>query len=217
MKTPNHTSLVLGFVLLITSFSSASMASGCFDPRDVPAIQQALAPNARYKETVQSVEQIHQLIWSYRHQIDPRLVYYRILGESGGNPFAENPSSGAYGLVQFLGRPYRSPRTHRQLIEAQYRARPNTSVRLIQIEYYLTQYLQLAARAADGGYGCNRSKDFDEYTNMEKVTYLGWGSCNSNAVSSERGLCRNVHTYRTVACPLFAGVVEGRDRTPLCD
>lgn len=213
MKTPKSLIFALTALSLILSVE----ARACFNPRTEPSIAAALTPNRAYHENAMTIEQIHRYIWTYRRQIDPRLVYHRLVGESGGDPFIVNRRSGAYGLFQFLGSPYRSPRTHRQLIEERYRQHPGVSPRLIQVEYYLSEYMQTAKRAADGGYGCNPRKNFSEYTNLEKVSYLGWGSCTQAAMRQELALCTTVASYRDGSCEFSQEVIRGGDAEPLCD
>jgi hypothetical protein len=181
------TTLII-FSLLFNVFflASKAQAAHCFDPRKDPVIKLVLKPNPAYHETSRDIEHIHQLIWSYHEEIDPRLIYYRLVGESHGNPNAVNPSSGAYGLYQFLGSPYKSTKTHRQIIEAMVAERPDESPRLIQTEYYVDSYLRNFIMAADANSGCNRSKTFSQYTEAEKVAYLGWGSCSQSTLQKEQ-------------------------------
>lgn len=187
---------------------------GCFSPSTVPAIAGALAPSHKFNETPEDIMAMHRLIYAHRNDIDPRLVYYRLLGESRGNPYAVNPSSGAYGMFQLLGKPFGSRQTYRQILEDLYRKSPRSSPRMIQIEYYLNHYVANFKRAADQGYGCIRKK-FDEYSDLEKVSYLGWGGCKAANLANELNLCKRNASYRTGGCsfttPLFSG-----HAIPLC-
>lgn len=208
------------FILMFCSFSfilpASAWAQGCFHPQRNEQIREIFQPDQEYNETSETINQIHRLIWSHREQLDPRLVYYRIIGESGGDPFSVNPSSGAYGLFQFLGKPYGSNRTHRQIIESLYRQHPDKSPRLVQIEYYLKNYLKNFITAADSGYGCNRNKTYSEYTHLERVAYLGWGSCSNATLQKELNLCTAVQSYRDGACEVAGELIRGARTAPLC-
>lgn len=206
------------FSLSLTTIIQTANAS-CFNPRHDPVLQEVLRPQARYHETQNTIEIIHELIWSVHNEIDPRLIYHRLVGESGGRPHIVNPSSGAYGLFQFLGRPYRSAVTHRQIVEQLERENPNISPRLIQVRYYIEHYLRDAINAADQGYGgrgCPRNQNFSEYSNLQKVAYLGWGSCTQRALQQELALCENVASYRQ-ACTFSREVIADDGEEPLCN
>ena len=191
-------SLALVAVTLATFVSSQAFAkaqpqrrvvASCWDPTKEPAIAELFTPNAQYKEDARTIELIHDTIWSHREDIDPRLVYHRIVGESHGDPFVLSPDKKYYGLFQFGGRPYGSKQTHKQIIEGLIRKNPRTSPRLIQIKYYLEQYLQNFITAADAGTGCNRDKKYHQYTNIERSTYLNYGACDRSALSKELAKC----------------------------
>ncbi|AGH95646.1 hypothetical protein [Pseudobdellovibrio exovorus] len=209
---------ILSFILINLSLiiSAPTWAQSCFHPQRNEQIREIFQPEPNYNETSETIHQIHRLIWSYRHQLDPRLVYYRIIGESGGDPFSINPSSGAYGLFQFLGKPYGSSRTHRQILESLYRQYPNKSPRLIQVEYYLKDYLKIFVTAADSGYGCNRNKSYSEYSHLERVAYLGWGSCTEATLQKELNLCNTVDSYQNGACEIASALIRGARTAPLC-
>lgn len=205
----------LVFIIALLS-SSFALASSCFNPRNDPVIKRYLAPDPEFNETANTIEQMHQLIWSFRPLIDPRLVYYRMIGESGADPFAINPSSKAYGMFQFLGSPYRDPKSHRQHIEDMYRDRPNESPRLLQLEYYLKNYVMAYIAAANMGVGCNRNKKFIEYTNLEKVSYLGWGSCTQSVMQNkELAHCQDSEDYNG-ACAFTSDLLTESNPLPLC-
>lgn len=200
-----------------TLSSPSNSPRACFSATQNTYIASTLSPKAEYNETSQTIEAIHKLIWRHRHQIDPRLVYYRLFGESQADPFQINPNSGAYGLFQFLGKPYGSSRTHRQIIESLMVANPDKSPRLVQVEYYMNVYLQNFITAADQGYGCNKNKKFSAYTDMEKVTYLGWGACGTSAQTKELALCQENQSYRLGPCSFASEIVQGNSSLPLCD
>jgi len=190
---------------------------GCFAASTDPVIATRFTAQSEYHESNATIEAIELLIWNHRFEIDPRLVYYRMIGESNLNPFAVNKSSGAYGLFQFLGKPRGSKKTYREILEAEYAANPHASPRLIQVRYYLEHYLATAIEAADEGYGCVPSKNFAEYSDIEKSAYLGWGSCGKLALQKELNLCKNVSSYRDGSCAFAGSLVRGEPSKPVCD
>lgn len=204
-------------VAFVALSSVRGYTADCFDPRKDPIISKYLVPDAKYQETQESIAQIHQLIWERRDQIDPRLIYHRIMGESEANPFAVNSSSGAYGLFQLLGKPANSSYSYRAILEELERQSPHTSPRLIQVKYYLEQYLEPYSKAADKGWGCDHQKTFPEYSNLQKVAYLGWGSCTQATLQREISLCVNVASYRSLACPFSEKVILNQNPLPLCN
>jgi hypothetical protein len=189
-------------------------AQSCFDPKLDPTISRVLTPDPKFAETPESLEMIHRLIWEHRRELDPRLVYHRMVGESLGDPFVMNKRSGAYGLFQFEpGNGVDYPNVFRRL----YRRYPNLSPRYIQVRYYLEVYLQRFKTAANAGYGCNRQKPYSHYSNLEKVTYLGFGSCSMVTFQKELSLCSKVVTYRNGACRFSHEAIFGRRPRPVCD
>ena len=186
--------------------------ASCWDPEKEPAIAEIFLPKENYKkaEDQKTIQLIHDTIWAHREDIDPRLVYHRMVGESHGDPFVLSPDKKYYGLFQFGGKPYGSNLTHKQIIEGLYRKNPGVSPRLIQVKYYLEQYLQSFIEAADNGTGCNRDKKYHQYTNLEKSTYLNYGACNRAAMNREIAKCsKPSDAPYAKACGFSYGVTRG--------
>ncbi len=203
--------ILLGILFFAISFARADT---CFDPYKEPKITDFLNA-AKMGESQSTIDEIHRLIWEHRSELDPRLVYYRMMGESGGNPAAVH-SSGGYGMFQFTGKPYNSRLTYRQILEAQYRENPQMSRRLIQVRYYLKEYLQRFSSSADLGWGCKRNRMFSNYTHLEKAAYLGWGSCDIRTLEKEKRLCRINESYMPVACSFATPLLLNTGVIPLC-
>lgn len=216
---------------------------GCFNPLTDPVLNSFLVPNKivigdgangerkysgalPFHETPQTIEEIHRVIFDAYDKnpslaIDPRLVYYRMLGESSANPYAIyaspynlNPwggSSGrAYGLYQFLGSSCRHPKvSHRDLILQRMQKNPNESPRLLQTRYYLSEYVQCFAEKARGCAGL-AANSFGAYPPFYQTAYLGWGNCSQGAVLKEIRTCGpgGNANYRRGACKMIAGLVS---------
>lgn len=196
--------------------SEPNAAHACFSPYKNPI---TVAMSSRLPESRETMYEIHKLIWAYKDQIDPRLVYHRMLGETGGdNPDKDaDNGDGGYGLFQFTGKPYGSSYTYKQILQAEYAKNPGVSKSLIQVKYYLGNFVQAHKKAADGGYGCNPRKSWRMYTHLEKTAYLGWGRCDAGTMDFELRLCSRLDTYRTRACPVSNDLVLARNPQPLCD
>ncbi len=196
--------------------TTADSSHACFAPYKNPIVA---ALSSRLPESRETMYEIHKLIWAYKDQIDPRLVYHRMLGETEGNnpdKDADN-GDGGYGLFQFTGRPYGSNYTYKQILQAEYAKNPGVSKSLIQVKYYLGNYVQAFKKAADGGYGCNSRKSWRMYTPLEKTAYLGWGKCDVGTLDFELRLCSRLDTYRNRACPVSNALLTARNPQPLCD
>ena len=200
---------------VVAAEAASLRRNSCFSAAQDPVISRILAPQATFHETPATIAEMHQLIFDHRDVIDPRLIYHRIVGESMGQPEAVNKKDGGYGLFQFTGRPWHSRYTYRQILQQLYRRNPGVSHRLIQLKYYLDVYLPTAVSVVDAGYGCNRAKTFNAYTNLEKVSYLGWGSCSTHAMWKERQLCSTLASYH-YACQFSQATILGSNREPLC-
>ncbi len=205
------------FAAFAVAFSAAPSQAqeACYLAASDPVLVKALRPVAAYHETEEIIAAIHQEIWNHRKDLDPRLVYYRILGESHGNPNAVNRSSGAYGLFQLLGKPYGSSRTYRQILHGLQAAQPDVSPRLIQVRYYLNNYLSAFARAANAGYGCNHKK-FRQMSNLERAAYLGWGGCKVSQLKKELSLCHHNASYMQMGACKVAGAALRGNAVPIC-
>lgn len=188
----------------------------CFAPYSNQAV---LANMSRLPESRETMYEIHKIIWAYKDQVDPRLVYHRMFGETNGdNPEKDaDNGDGGYGLFQFTGKPYGSKYTYKQILQAEYAKNPGESKSLIQVKYYLANYVQAFKKAADGGYGCNQRKSWRMYTNLEKAAYLAWGKCDASMMDHELRLCQRVWTYKHRACQISNDLIAARNPQPLCD
>ncbi len=200
------------FITLLPSISNAT--SACFEPSMDPVISKYLQPRATDHETLETIRQMEQMIYDSRELIDPRLVYHRIVGESRGIAEIHNRRSGAYGMFQFLGHPYGSHQSYESILRSLYAKSPGVSHRMIQLKYYLEVFVPKAAKAANQGNGCDRHKSFANYSNLEKVAYLGWGSCDAATLKREVSLSRRASSYRE-ACTFSSAAIQGRAE-PIC-
>lgn len=200
-------------MILTLAITALVARADCFDPSKVPQINEVLAPRADYHETPQTIAQIHDLIWAHREELDPRLVYFRIIGESGGD--AKAPGIGhAYGLFQFTDK---AKRDVKRLLEKP--ENRHVSPRLIEVRYYLETYLQDYIEAADKGAGCRPGVKWAQMSNEEKLATLGLGKCGQHELSKDRGFCAKGSSslYATDACPALAEYIFRRRGPPLCD
>ncbi len=182
-----------------------------------PSIQQKIKASKAWGESDDTILQIHREIWKNRTIIDPRLVYRRILGETGGtaDPHLRQKGGSGYGLFQYTGGSYQKA-SHESRIKARYNK--GEPPRLVQVKYYYDSYIKEAKEAADKGYGCNRKKKFADYTDLEKSSYLGIGGNKGCKNDTDLKLCDGNAGYRNskaceAALPLLRG---GTGAKPLC-
>lgn len=209
---------ILLFIFVVVSAKAFAAAPGaCFSPLTDPNISAILKPEARYNEDANSIRRLHELIWSHRDTIDPRLVYYRILGESRGQSEAKS-GSGAYGLFQFT-----DPNIKRRL-RAKIAQNPKESPRYIQVKFYFDEYVRPALNSANAGAGCsiNRkakaviTKKWNSYSNLEKTAYLGMNDCSPKGLATERRRCEISGQYKEIACPFAKNTIRALPDLPLC-
>jgi hypothetical protein len=210
---------LLAFTLIATPEARAS-SRGCWDPTEIPEINKALTPVPEFHENAATINLIHDHIWAHRNEIDPRLVYHRIVGETGGDPkkVLSRGLGGAYGIFQFSQeRQFGMKDTPEQALKKLYKANPNVSPRLIQVRYYLETYVQNSIRAADSPRGaCGVFKKFKQYSNLEKAAYLGFG-CEKTRLAHEASLCTKVATYREGSCKFSKTFIRNNTGPALCD
>lgn len=188
--------------------------SNCYNPLNESRIIEIYGANF--------MEQIKPLLQeAYEvNNVDPRLIFHRMVGESLGNPDARNPSSGAYGIFQVLGGFYRqSP--HKVRIEAMYPS-PSTkeSRQYTQVLYHVQHYVREGIAAIGYGSQCNSfglansqgQEIWNRMSPIEQSTFLGWGSCSSSMLNAERAILNGtVHSYDT---SIMRSFIEGQ---PLCE
>lgn len=154
--------------------SLKATAGVCYEPQNEPELRNANFSPALIARIQPLLRNAHE-----RYGLDPRLVYYRIIGESRGNPHATNPSSGAYGLFQFNGA--RDKTAAKTLCNGV----SDDDCRYRQINYYLTEYVGRTAQWLSNG-GKANCPAWGRMTNFQKVAILGWGGSCTTAETAER-------------------------------
>ncbi len=135
-----------------------------------------------------------------RDQVDPRMVLFRFLGESGGNAKAVNPSSKAYGAFQFLGG-FQHRKIHRSRVQTCEALHPTVNPALIQTAFYVDEYLREFREKAK--YGCKKGQPWTSYSNLEKLSYLGLGTCGESALEHTKRHCKDSALYRNASCEIL--------------
>jgi hypothetical protein len=169
----------------------------CFDPETDPSIQKYFYPNlisnelaCDMHETKESMKRMHQMILkkSKELEMDPRLVYIRMLGEAGGDPFlvqnikthtCKKPSAlsapkSGFGMFQFTGGSYAAESIKDMQDNEKLAADVRLGTRETQVKYYLDVYVNKFKKAAKY---TKCAKEFKQFTNLEKLAYLGIGAC----------------------------------------
>lgn len=211
--------LALPQAIAVQARSRAQVGTGCWDPEKDPMIQKFFQPNPKFHEDAKTMQLIHDTIWSHREDIDPRLVYHRMIGEAMGDPYVQSPDKKYYGLFQFGGVLAGTGKTQKSIIQSLYKQNPRVSPRLVQVRYYLETYLPRFKNDADAGRGCKSGKTWASYTNLERAVYLNQGRCNSALLAHERAYCTSKSpnkNYTNFSCSFAKPVLDGR-ASRLCE
>jgi len=206
----------------------ASESPRCFNPKTDPTIAKHLKAGTfksksgkNFTDTADSIEQIHDLIWAHRHEIDPRLVYYRILGETTFQDPLITGMNSAYGIFQFQNKGDKAK------VKRLIANNPHKSARLIEVDYYMNTYLKNFINMSNHlwyskGSKCKNYGKFSQMSNIVKLSYLGLGSCTSGkkgAITREQNRCQSpkgenhVNYEKNGSCALLNSI----NKLPLCD
>ena len=227
--------------LVLTVFSVLSYADqpSCFDPEKNKTIQTFLAPNQiqvllltpkndentigkadeRLNEDAATIKKIHNKIFAAykRYDIDPRLIYGFMIGESQANPFASVTEGVGADKREIAG--LFSFRRH-ILNEVRSTCDKSKQPRLCQLEYYIDQFLPDQIGILDEV--CPK-KVWKDLSQGEKFIFLTNDSCRFADIAKRK--CLSDRKYQNSgACALIQEVfdwnnVEGKKtpRIPLCD
>ncbi len=175
-------------------------ASRCYDPLSDPRISPFLSSLDKPEKFAGLQKKLFGCSLkqaSTRYGIDPRLIYFRLIGESRGNPGVFNSSSKAYGIYQFLGA-FAGRRSHHTRIEACQKKNPEISQTLVQTTYYVEEYMRTFKDLAK--YGCKKGHKWNDYNTLEKISYLGIGKCAKENLKHTVDLCRKSENYKKISC-----------------
>jgi len=201
--------------------------TSCFDPLRDPVAQQLIESSISGEKRASplDLETEKKRVacalkrgWE-RSGLDPRMILFRMAGESGGNVDAINSQSKAYGLFQFLGA-FPKQKMHKTRIRECQKKKPTLSKTAIQTAFYVDEYVRVFQKLAP--YGCKKGKTWASYSAEERLAYLGLGSCSSSSLKHTRAHCRDSARYRQTGCPILSSL-EGMNYTgqpvpsvPLC-
>lgn len=234
---------------MVFSLAQNSDAAECFNPYRSEIVQRYFRPNniqvlalgknpaeptidmtdkellKKLNEDDSVIQKIHDVIREKGESLDldPRLIYAIIIGESQGNPFYEKEigdelnKKKIYGLFSFQKESWGS------VTEV---CGKDKHPRLCQVEYYLDTYLPgLVTLVKDGCADKKINEDVRVWGNIsqgQKLNFILGGTCKADTL--ERNLLTEKGYQNTRASELVKQVVDLSDintkkapKTPLCE
>ncbi len=187
-------------------------SAGCYDPTQENRILEIYG-----QAFVDRIQPLLQEAYQ-ENRVDPRLIYHRMVGEGLGNPEIRNPSSGAYGIFQYLGA-YSGRPSHETRLRTLYNQHNATSVgdrRYVQVLYHVRHYVREGIAGLGGWASCGPGSGQSVWNNMtalQQATLLGWGNCSSASIEAEQHILGGgVSSYDT---SIVKSLIN--DNQPLCE
>ncbi len=228
-------------VLVFATFSALSFANNqnCFNPEKNKTIQAFLKPNElqvllltpkkdekvipktdnSLNENAETIKSIHEKIREAfkRYDIDPRLIYGFMIGESLANPSDITVDGAGADKREKAGLFSFRLTALKEVKEACEKAK---QPRLCQLNYYIDKYIP--AQIDIIGEACMK-KTWNELSQGEKFVYLMFDSCRSPEMAKR--VCLSDRRYQNSgACGLIQEVFDWNNfdskrapRTPLCE
>jgi len=188
-----------------------AIADDCYQPENEEAV------NSVYGSSfINSIQPLLKNAYA-QNNVDPRLIYHRMIGEALGDPDIHNSSSGAYGIFQVLSS-YFGQDSHEDRIKQMYEETNATTIderRYVQVDYYTNVYIGEGIASLGPWVGCGLETGQSRWESMssfEQVTFLGWGSCNEQAKEHEQFILNG-----GVASYELSIIQSLLDEKPLCD
>lgn len=223
--------------LLFISFGAAADVTQCFDAYTNGMIKSFLTPNKlrvskglqwifiqdqKLNETEETINQIHSKIReaALKYDLDPRLVYGRMIGESLADPFVieqENPHGHkAYGRGEQLGMfGFRGDEGKAVLKKCGVSESP----RLCQVEYYIEHRLK---DAVDNAKKNCEGQAWPSLSAAQKYLYLDFGRCSKTQFANTE--CFQSRNFQNSgACKMITEAIDWNNadsihapKIPLC-
>ncbi len=191
---------------------TANNSAGCYDPTQENRILEIYG-----QAFVERIQPLLQEAYQ-ENRVDPRLIYHRMVGEGLGDPDIRNPSSGAYGIFQYLGAYSGRPphETRLRTLYNQHSANSADDRRYVQVLYHVRHYVREGIEGLGGWARCGSGSGQSLWNNMtalQQATLLGWGNCSSASIRAEENiLSGGVSSYDT---SIVKSLIN--DNQPLCE